>query len=101
RIPSASSPEAEGVRLDARIEELDLEATVVDGTGLSDQLVHPLLVRRPAARGVDVGPVGSAGRFPVEEDPEPDGLAAVRRPHDQIEISGMKAIGDAATGAIE
>jgi hypothetical protein len=35
------SAEREHERLRARVEELDLEPTIVDGTRLADQLIHP------------------------------------------------------------
>src|SRR6476646_4153722 len=42
--PLSLSSEGEHERLDAGVEELDLEPHVADGRRLADQLVHPLVV---------------------------------------------------------
>jgi len=58
------SAERERKRLQARIEELDLEQSVRDGVRLSDQLIQPLLGNRAVALIVDVDSVSSAGGCP-------------------------------------
>src|SRR3954462_5820707 len=64
RLPSAVR-EREG--LDARIEELDVELPVGDGTALTDQPVEPLLVEGAIALPVDVDAMCGAGRSPIDE----------------------------------
>jgi non-heme chloroperoxidase len=54
------SPERERKRLDARIEELDLELAVGDGLRLPDQLIQPLPGQRAVALFVDVHSVRRA-----------------------------------------
>jgi hypothetical protein len=49
RRPSPSLAEGEDVRLDARIEECDLEHTVRDRPGLAHQLIEPWLDQRSSA----------------------------------------------------
>ena len=41
------SPEGESISLHARIEKFDLELSISDGLGLSDQLVQPLFGHLP------------------------------------------------------
>src|SRR5262245_27973836 len=74
-----SSAEGEGERFDAGVEELDLEATVVDRARLADELVHPLVVRKAVAVPVDVDASGRARCPPVDADAEAHRSVAERR----------------------
>src|SRR4051812_45160547 len=60
------SSEREHERLDAGVEELDLEPPVVDRAWLADQLVHPLVVGGAGAALVDVDAPGLAGCLAVD-----------------------------------
>ena len=61
--------EGEGVGLDARVEEGDLEGALADGAGLADELVQPRVGEGAVALVVDVGAVGGARGLPVEDAP--------------------------------
>src|SRR5215218_3612019 len=65
--------EGEGVRLDARVEEGDLEGPLGDRVGLADELVEPWFGKGAVALVVDVSAVGGSRRLPVDPHPEPDG----------------------------
>jgi hypothetical protein len=69
--PLGHSAEGEDEGLHARVEELDVELPVGDGTALTDQLVEPLLVERAVALLVDVDAMCRAGRSPIDEHSEP------------------------------
>ena len=86
--------EGEHVRLDARIEECDLERAVRDRPGLAHQLIEPWLDQRSPALLVDVQPVGCGGRFAVDQHVERDDRARPR-PQDEMDVAGMEAEGDA------
>ena len=64
--------EGEGVGLDARIQEGDLEGALGDRAGLADELVQPRFGQGAVALVVDVGAVGGSRGLPVEAHPEPD-----------------------------
>ena len=60
------SPEGEHESLDTRIQELDLELTLVDRLRLSYQLIQPLICGGAVALSVDVETVRNARRFAIE-----------------------------------
>src|ERR687885_2485571 len=99
-LPRASA-EGEREGLNARIEELDLEVAVGDGTRLADQLIQPLLGHRAAALGVDVAAVRLARRSPVEPHAKAHGGASRGRSQDEVQIARMKAIRDPAVGLVQ
>src|SRR5262245_6385667 len=67
-LPWSAEREHEG--LDAAVRELDLEQAVVDRWWLTDQLIHPLIVRGAVAVLVDVDTVCGAGGRAVDSDAE-------------------------------
>jgi hypothetical protein len=69
----SASAERERERFDARVEELDLELSIRDGPGLTDQLIQPLFSGRSVAVGVDVDAVSGARRLAVDAHPKADG----------------------------
>src|SRR3981081_4527667 len=85
------SAEREGKGLDARVEELDLEASIVDRLLLPDQLIQPLFANRAVALGVDVDSMRSTRRFAVDQHAEAH-RSSTRRPHDEMEVARMKAV---------
>src|SRR6185437_7020764 len=105
RRPTRTKPRelAEGERegLNAGIGECDLAGAVGYGTRLADQLVEPLIGNGAIAFGIDVRPVRPAGRLPVDEQPKSYGRARYCRPHDHVQVTGMKAIGDLPISGIE
>jgi hypothetical protein len=62
-----------GVRLNARIQEGDLEGAVGDGAGLADELVQPRLGHRAVALVVHISAVARSRRLPVDAHPAPYG----------------------------
>src|SRR5947199_383135 len=78
------SAEGEAIGLDTGVEELDLEAAVVDRPALADELICPLRVDGAATGGVDVGAVRVKQRVAVEEDAIARGAPPFRRPHDEV-----------------
>src|SRR6478736_2400357 len=91
---SAKSTERERERLDAAVEELDLELAVGDRLTLSNELIQTLLGRGAGAMLVDVGPMRFGRQLAVEKNAEGHASAARRRPHDQIDVPRMKATSD-------
>ena len=69
-IRSSVSAEGEHEDLHARIEKLDLELAVGDGSRLSNQLIHPGLGDGPVALLVHIDAVRGTGRLSVDEHPE-------------------------------
>ena len=92
------SAERERERLHGRIEELDLELSLGDGPGLSDQLVQSLLGNGVAALGVHVESVSGAGRLSIEAHAESSQLPADRRSHDEMKIPCVKPKDDPPVG---
>src|SRR5215831_12444240 len=93
--------EGEAVGLSAGIEEGDLEGAAGDGSGLADELVDPLLGEGAVAVAVGVAAVRRTGWLPVDEDPEPYRGGWCGRPHDQVEVAGVEAAGDAPAGRVQ
>jgi len=75
----------------AGTEELDLELSIDDGLRLPDQLVQALFRHCAVALFVDIDTMNVA---------KPHRRAGLRRAHDEVEIAGVKTIGDAAIGLI-
>src|SRR5215218_5499133 len=96
----ASLAEREDVRLDARIEERDLERAVRDLSRLAYELIEPWLDQRSPALLVDVQPVGCAGRFAVDQHAERDGRARPRA-QDEMDVASMEAEGDSPPGFVQ
>ena len=63
---ASRSAKREREGLHARIEKLDLEQSIGDGLGLSDQLIQPLFGNRAVALVVDVDAVSSARRLSID-----------------------------------
>ena len=72
------SPKGEGVGLDAGIEKADLEGAIGDHAILPDKLIEPLPVYDTLAVGIVIGAMPVAGRFAVNRDTKPNGLAVCR-----------------------
>src|SRR5262245_775083 len=87
----------EGKRFYSRIDELDLELPVHDGFRLSNQLIHPRLRNSAATLIVYINSVSRAGHVPIDEHPKTCRSSRRRRSHDQMEVAGMEAVGNAAT----
>src|SRR6476469_6765706 len=96
----ARSAEREAVRLDAGVEELDLEAALGDRPSLADELVRALRVHEPGGVLGHVGPDRVGREPPVEVDPERDGRTTRRRPHDEVDVAGLELEGDAPAGLV-
>ena len=92
-----SLAESEDVRLDARIEECDLECAVGDRSRLAHQLIEPWLDQCSTALFVDVQPVGCAGRLAVDQHAERDGRARPRA-QDEMDVACMETEGDSPPG---
>jgi drug/metabolite transporter (DMT)-like permease len=93
--------EGERVGLGARDGERDLEGPVRNGAALADELVQPLFGQRAAALAVGVGPVRLARGLPVDEHAEPDGGSRRGRPHDEVEVASVEAVGDLAWSRVK
>src|SRR5215216_7454043 len=93
--------EGEGVGLDARVEEGDLEGAVAYGTGLADELVQAWFGNGAVALVVDVGSVGGSRWLAVEKHPEPHRRPSAWRSHDQMQIPGVESVEDPPLGLVE
>ena len=72
------STEREHEGFHTRIQKLDLELSINDGHGLSDQLIHPLFRNRALTLVVDVNAMGRARRLPVDEHVVPPSRKELR-----------------------
>src|SRR5215471_16191470 len=88
-LPPLAEREAIGLR--AWFEERYLDRPVGDSARLADQLVEPLLVKRPVPLLVDVEPVRVAGRLAVDRDPVPDRRPTGPRPHHEVDVARVEA----------
>src|SRR6266498_5137313 len=79
----------------------DVCSSDLDGAGLADELVHPLVREGAVAVAVDVGPVRLAGWLPVEQDAEPHRGCWCCWSHDQVEVAGVEAAGDLPVRRVE
>ena len=98
RRPSlAGSAEREAVGLGAGVEELDLEAAVVDRARLADQLIGALLVERPAAVARHVGPVRVRRRgWPSRNTRNGIGRPSRGRAHHEVDVARLELERDPA-----
>src|SRR5262249_936024 len=96
-----ASAERERKSLHARTEKLDLELAIGDGFWLSDQLVQALFGHCPVALVVNVSSMRCAWRLAIDPHPKSHGCSWRRRAHDEIEIAGVKTVGDDSVGLIE
>ena len=69
--------------------------------GLADELVHPGLVDRAVAVGVDVDAVVVAGRPAVQAHGDGDRLAVAGRREDEVDVAGQEAERDPAAGGAQ
>src|SRR5215211_4806273 len=93
--------EGEGVGLDAWVEEGDLEGAVAYGAGLADELVQAWFGDGAVALIVDVGSVGGTHGLAVQVHAEPHRCPWGSRSHDQVQVAGVEAVGDAPVGLVE
>ena len=101
RVAAAVRPrsaEGEAERLDACVEELDLEGAFADRGRLADELVRALLGDRAVAVGVDVGSVRGGGWSAVQADAERDRRSALRRAHHEVDVARLEAERDPSAG---
>ena len=71
------------------------------GAGLADQLVHPLVAAVPSPRAFDVGRRGPPRRLAVEADREAHGASGRRWAHDEVQVTGVEAVGDGTVGLVQ
>ena len=95
------SAEGEHKRLHACIEKLDLELPISNVPWLPDQLIQPLVGHRAVALLVNVTAVSSARCLSIEEHAKAHGRSPRCRPHDQMQIAGVKAVRDAPVGLVQ
>src|SRR5262245_64566102 len=95
-----TSAERERERLHAGVEELDLEPSIGDRSRLPDQLIQALFDSGAVAAVIDVATMRGTGRLPVDRDAEAD-TAPRTRPHDEVQVAGVKAIYDPAVRAAQ
>jgi len=100
-ITPAVSAEGEGVGLDARIEEADLERMIGDGTILPNKLVEPLPGHDALAVGIDIGAMAVARRCAVNRDAEANGIALPSGAENKVKVARMEPVDDAALILIE
>ena len=96
------SPEGEHKGLDACVEELDLEQPVANRRGLTDELVHPLVVSAAVAALVDVDTLGrSPGGLPSRRTLKRAGGLPAGGPITRCRSAGVELIRDRATGLVD
>jgi hypothetical protein len=94
------SAKRERESLDARTKELDPELPIGDGFWLPDQLVETLFPHRAVAGFVDVTPVASRWRLPIDQNAKFYRRSWRCRAHDEMKIAGVKAIRDLSAGLV-
>src|ERR1700691_2017515 len=99
QTPISAKCECEG--LHAGIEKLDLERMVADLAGLAHELVEPPLRDDAQTFGVGIRAVALARRLSVDRHAEVDRRAAGSRAEDEMQIAGVKAVGDASALFVE
>ena len=92
----ALSAESEGVGLHARIEKADLERMIGNRLRCADELIEPLRRDYANAFGIGVHAVSIAGRLAVDGDAEADLAAFDRGTEDEVQVTRMEAVDDAA-----
>jgi len=78
----ARSTEGEGVGLDARVKETDLEGVVGNFSPLPDELVEALTADDPRTLSINIRSVTAAGRLAADGNLEPDTTAGFGAKHD-------------------
>ena len=96
-----ASSEGEHEDLDARVKEFDLEQPAADLWGLTNELIHPLVVGGAVTALVDVDAVGPPRGLAVEAHPETYGRVPNRWPHHEMEVTTVELIPDGPTRLIE
>src|SRR6516164_9703706 len=89
------SAERERKSLNVRIEKLDLKLPIGDRFRLADQLIKALPGGAAVALLVNIASVSRARRLPIDQHAKSHGCSGNCRSHDQVQIAGMKAVGDA------
>src|SRR5262245_35984022 len=82
--------------LHAVIEKLEFALPIDDGFRLPDQLIETLLGDRADTLLVDVDAMTGTGRLAIDEDAKSHGCAWCGRPHDEMQVAGVKAIRNSA-----
>src|SRR5262249_34220218 len=95
------SPECEHEHLYPWIKKLDLELSISDRLGLSNQLIHALFADAADATFVDVDSVGGTRLLSIDEDSKPHRSPLDRRSHHQMQIACVEAIPDPPIGVVE
>src|SRR5713101_3690350 len=95
------SAERERKNLHARIEKRERELPIGDGLRLPDQLIEPLCRNRAIALVVYINSVRSAGRLSIDEHAKAHGSSPRCRPHDEMQIAGVKTVRDAPMGLVQ
>src|SRR5438094_7179242 len=93
--------EREAVGFSPSVEEFDLEGSILNAAPLADQLVEPLIIRSSLPLAVNVASLGCASRIAVDKDPKPHRSGTFGRPHDEVDVTGMKAKGDTPVRLVE
>src|SRR5262245_50140182 len=96
-----ASAEGETKSLNAGFEKLDLEQAIRDRLRLPDQLIEPLFANGTPPVLVDGEPARSTGRLSIDQHTKPHRCALRGRAHDEMQVAGVKAVGDAAIGLVE
>jgi hypothetical protein len=94
------SAEGERERFHIGIEELDLEPSIGDRSGLSNQLIQALLGDRAVALVVDVSSMARARRPSIDQHSKRNGSSASGGSHDEVEIARMKLVCDPPASSV-
>jgi hypothetical protein len=92
--PISRSAEGERKGLNAGIKKLNFELPIRNRTRLPDQLVHPQLGNCAFTSVVYINSVCAPWRASIDVQTKPRGTPRRCRPHHQMQIAGMKAVGD-------
>jgi hypothetical protein len=90
--------ERKRVGFSAGVEEGDLEGVLGDRTLLADELVQPRFDASALALAVNVDAIGLVQRLPVQTYLEPYGGCCGCAAQDEVEATGVKAVGDLPVG---
>ena len=91
--------EREGIRLYPCIQKLDLECSIDDWLGLSNQLMEPLIDDRSITALVHIHSVRGARWLPIDRHAKANGTFSSRWTHYEMEIARVKAVDDPAVRA--
>lgn len=95
-----TSAEREAVRLDANVEELNLEPAVGDQSGLADELVRARFAYDPAAAEFDITARSAVRDLRIEVDAEWDRGALRDRPDDEVDVARVELECETSTGLV-